>query len=287
MKYLVKQQAVNTSKWQDCFDLDIMNWQYESDVCAAAGQHLNNIGWYSSDHDSNTNQWSSSVADSVASFQPQGTEFTATRQIGSRRWTTHVGKELHNQAIYPATPGTHGNNWVSSLITAATDAEGQNYDKIEFFYACCIPSARGEGSTMDTLRCHPDFHSYPWERRPWHDWVMVEWETNSGRKYKHAAKLLLWAPFIDTVTGDSEIRCAIQSLQSNNPKPDSLLPFFIGDKIDCRVRVIPACMILETAYVLPTVATADDEFPESTDKADYFVIVPPRSEWAKIGMDLG
>jgi len=45
-------------------------------------------------------------------------------------------------------------------------------------------------------------------------------------------------------------------------------------------------MILETAYVLPTVSTADAEFPENSDKANYFVVVPPRLEWAKIGMDL-
>lgn len=139
----------------------------------------------------------------------------------------------------------------------------------------------------DTLRCHPDFHSYPWERRPWHDWIMVQWETSTtGRLYEHAAKLLLWARLRDTVSLMTKLVCAIHSLKSANPAPDSTLPFFIGDRIDCRVRVIPADMVLEVAYVLPTVENPSDEFPSSVEEANYFVVVPLRSTWMHTGLEM-
>lgn len=116
---------------------------------------------------------------------------------------------------------------------------------------------------------------------------MVEWETSAtGRSYEHAAKLLLWACLRDTVSLTTKLVCAIHSLKSAHPGPDSSLPFFIGDRIDCCVRVIPATMVLEVAYVLPTVEKPSDEFPNSAKEANYFVVVPPRSTWMHTGLEM-
>jgi hypothetical protein len=84
----------------------------------------------------------------------------------------------------------------------------------------------------------------------------------------------------------TKLVCAIHSLKSCNPAPDSTLPFFIGDRIDCRVRVIPADMVLEVAYVLPTVENPSDEFPSSVEEANYFVVVPLRSTWMHTGLEM-
>ena len=174
---------------------------------------------------------------------------------------------------------------MNSIIDFASQDKETHFDEIDFFFGCDIPSdIMGK---HDTLRCHPDFHSYPWERRPWHDWIMVEWETSTtGRSYKHAAKLLLWASLRDTISGRTKLVCAIHSLKSANPTPDSSLLFFISDCIDRRVRVIPATMVLEVAYVLPTVENPLDEFPSSEEEANYFVVVPPRSTWMHMGLEM-
>lgn len=190
------------------------------------------------------------------------------------------GKE-YSSPCYPSVAGTYGNNWVTALLDMAVSEPEANYDRVEFSYLSRIP-VEEESKSDILLRCDPDYHSYPWERRSWHDWVMVNWSTPT-REYQHAAKLLLFAKYIDTETGQSELRCAIQSLQSSNPCPDNVLPFFVGDHIDRAVRVIPASMIASVAYVLPTVANPGDRFPKSVDDASYFVVVPPRPEWKEIG----
>jgi hypothetical protein len=45
-------------------------------------------------------------------------------------------------------------------------------------------------------------------------------------------------------------------------------------------------MVLEVAYVLPTVRNANDPFPDSVDEADYFVVIPPRSTWMEAGLEM-
>ena len=45
-------------------------------------------------------------------------------------------------------------------------------------------------------------------------------------------------------------------------------------------------MVLEVAYVLPTVRNANDVFPNSMDEADYFVVIPPQSNWMETGLQM-
>jgi hypothetical protein len=104
--------------------------------------------------------------------------------------------------------------------------------------------------------------------------------------YNHAAKLLLWGRLHSSTSHQAELVCAIQSLKSAHPTHDSSLPFFIGDHIDRRIRVIPADMVHSVAYVLPTVNKPLDPFPNNADEADDFVVVPPRSTWMDIGLNM-
>ena len=114
---------------------------------------------------------------------------------------------------------------------------------------------------------------------------MVKWTTGQ-REYVQAARLLLMARYMDTVTGQTKDVCAINSLVGSTPKPDNLLPFFNGDRIERVVRVIPMDNIFSVAYVLPTVQNVGDPFPDNAEAADYFVVVPERSKWMEIGLQL-
>jgi hypothetical protein len=114
---------------------------------------------------------------------------------------------------------------------------------------------------------------------------MVNWETPT-HSYHQAAKLLLWAEFMKSTTGVSKLNCAVHSLAGAAPKKDNSLPFFHGDKIETNVRVIPAEFVLSVAYVLPSIEKPTDPFPESVEAATYFIVVPPRSSWMELGLQV-
>jgi hypothetical protein len=102
-----------------------------------------------------------------------------------------------------------------------------------------------------------------------------------------AARLLLFAKLSDNV--DKEIRskvvAVIQSLSNNNPLPDPLLKFALGDTIDRDPKVVDVTTIYSTAFVLPCVSSPTDDFPVDIDKATYFLVMPPRDQWKDIGWD--
>jgi hypothetical protein len=217
-------------------------------------------------------------------IKPHKAVFHAEHCKDRNQWRiVHNGKPYHGH-VFPVVPGHYGNTWVRALIDSATQDPDCTFDGIKFFFGCDIPSSI-PGKHHETLRCHPDFHSYPWERRPWHDWVMVNWETPT-RSYHQAAKLLLWAEFTESMTGVSKLKCAVHSLAGAAPKKDKSLPFFHGDKIETNVRVIPAEFVLSVAYVLPSIEKPTDPFPESVEDATYFIVVPPRSSWMELGLQV-
>lgn len=68
---------------------------------------------------------------------------------------------------------------------------------------------------------------------------------------------------------------------------DASLPFCIGDFIDCHIWVIPATsMVLEVAYVLPTIKNPSDAFPNSAkNEAGYIVVFClPNQYGCKLGL---
>jgi Plavaka transposase len=293
IKSLVKKQTKNTSRRQDRLDLDLMNRQHESHVVSCSHDELQKKGWFEmgikqlsniDTHNTEDKDEDSSTKSCEGGFRPHRTVFVGIRKRNTTHWHILHGDNTYNQKVFPVVSGTYGDEWVRSIIHFAMDTKDVHYDQIEFFFGCDIPS--DSHGKHDTLRCHPDFHSYPWQRRSWHDWIMVNWETTLGRFYDHAAKLLLWARLSDSVSRESELVCAIHSLRSANPTKDSNLPFFVGDRIDRRVRVIPASMVSSVAYVLPTVEKPTDPFPTSAEDAHYFVVIPPRSTWMHIGLDM-
>jgi len=309
MKSLIKKETKHTSRQQDRFDLDVMNRQHDNDVCKAAKRRLSEAYWFGPPEEEQESTKANTTATADADvgydnsddgeytsqeeemfdngggegdiFQPSQTKFVAEKI--NDRWTVRQGSTCYSNLVYPDVAGSYGNVWVKALCESANSL---GYNRVEYFYSCSIPSLREQGTGRDILRFNPDYHSTPSARRSWYNWVTIPWETQSGRAYKQAAKLLLGGKFIDTETGKYEIYFAIQSLASNRPKKDSLLSFFVGDRIEKCVRVVPSEMIQEVAYVLPTVEKPTDTFPESAESANYFVVIPPMSEWEAIGLDL-
>ena len=100
-----------------------------------------------------------------------------------------------------------------------------------------------------------------------------------GRMHRHLltrtyTRLLLMAHYMDTAMGRTKYVCTINSLVGSTPKPDNLLPFFNGDRIERVICVIPMDNIFSVAYVLPTVLNVGDPFPDNVEAGDYFVAVP-------------
>jgi hypothetical protein len=222
-------------------------------------------------------------------------------------WSTHRGKHtFHNAILYPnfvsSNPGDVFDSGEDLWVRVAVDeANDLGFCRLDISCGAIIPTERVEchgGTTQDLFRCHPSFHSYPYLRRSWHDWAMIRWVTDDipdtasdddvdASSFNVAARLLLFAKLSDNV--DKEIRskvvAVIQSLSSNNPLPDPLLKFALGDTIDRAPKVVDATTISSTAFVLPCVSSPTDDFPVNIDEATYFLVMPPRVEWKDIGWD--
>lgn len=82
---------------------------------------------------------SKATEDTEGTFSPQSVKFTAVC-IAKGRWKVHHGNEVYAWPTYPAIDGSHGNYWVAHLIDSASTYVNEEYDLIEFFYACGIPS---------------------------------------------------------------------------------------------------------------------------------------------------
>jgi hypothetical protein len=120
---------------------------------------------------------------------------------------------------------------------------------------------------------------------------MIKWQPHDGgdSEYTVAARLLLFAKLSqnsDDSTTPAMVVAVIQSLTGDNPEPDSLLKFAMGDTLDRKPLVVDADTIASTTFVLPCLEDMTDEFPLDIDKATYFVVIPPRVDWKHIGWSL-
>ena len=237
------------------------------------------------------------LQDNWTLFRPA---FSLSKQDGN--WSTHLGKHtFNNQVLYPDIVSCNPSNnpfiaekkWVDKVVQVADE---QHFSRIEVscgasFLNDLLDEVSGQSKTS-LIRCHPSFHSYPYLRRPWHDWVMVEWveEDESGSEHiRHvAARLLMFAKLsLNLVDGFAppKVVAVIQSLRDYEPDPDSLLTFAAGDEILPDIEVVDADTIYSTAFVLPCNKHPNDPFPLDINDATYFIVMPPRTEWKNIGWE--
>jgi hypothetical protein len=104
--------------------------------------------------------------------------FSLTRK-DNEEWSTHVAGHIHpHRIVYPNfVNGRQGeifddgeDEYVKKLAAYSRECR---YRRIECSCGAFIPSTRG--NERDIIRCHPSFHSYPYLKRPWHDWATVRW----------------------------------------------------------------------------------------------------------------
>ena len=315
MKVHLKEVAKNTSRRQDHLDKDVMHRHHEDHVCEDALRELQVTNHFpplpkSIDLAVQTEeQIARPGLKSTHQARLHNPAFSAKLLDGS--WKIHRGKKRYTSPIYPDVPDFPlGDHWVKSILDDVVKKNAENkvqgllsevtgatlcYSEVQFSYACDFPSSTpGE---HDTYRCHPDFHSFPHKRMPWHDWAMINWVDVNGDGYHNAAKVLLWAKLIDPSCPHLFlIVCAVQCLGSSKPQPDSHVMFAIGDKLelDTKVRIVTPEEILSVAYVVPcyqhrnspSKASFDNDpdlatrlFPNDGQEHKYFVVIPPRSDW--------
>ena len=233
---------------------------------------------------------------SEATEKPTGWElhkpvFYLTRK-GEDNWSTHIGSFTHyDLVVYPDFVSDRNTDLFDDgedqyVIKLAQYSRKEGFQRIDCSCGAFIPSSRGD--ERDVLRCHPSFHSYPYLKRPWHDWAMVKWlhsHDNGEEEVYVAARILLFGRLSDN-ENDSippKIVAVIHSLIDFHTPQDSLLFFAKGDSLDeGGPDIVDATAIEETAFVLPCVKDQGDDFPTSHDTANYFIVFPPRSEWKNI-----
>ena len=303
LKSTIKAPSKRTSRRHDHLCKELAMRQHDRFCISASKKH--NGSWEKFVNESTTSARkrkrdvcdATDLQDKWTLFHPA---FSLSKQDG--HWSTHLGKHtFNNQVLYPdIVSGNPSNNpfiaekkWVDKVVQVADE---QHFSRIEVscgasFLNDLLDEVSGQSKTS-LIRCHPSFHSYPYLRRPWHDWVMVEWveEDESGSEHiRHvAARLLMFAKLsLNLVDGFAppKVVAVIQSLRDYEPDPDSLLTFAAGDEILPDIEVVDADTIYSTAFVLPCNKHPNDPFPLDINDATYFIVMPPRTEWKNIGWE--
>jgi hypothetical protein len=233
----------------------------------------------------------------------------------THRWscTSSCGALYH-----PCKRDTVGKSWVKKLVDYA-DSLDVGVDRIGCHMECYVPTNRAN-ATHDILRCNPNYRRQSNRHTSWHDWVIIRWSTASFEErdkasgtstsgcdieenieYSTACRLLLWGNlYIPSENGDiilagkqcsTQLKCVVHSMKEYSPKPHPFLPFVKGDVLEDDICIIDFSSIQNVAFVLPGCPPANyypslkdqPPFPDMIEDQKYFIIIPERSDWNKLG----
>jgi hypothetical protein len=170
----------------------------------------------------------------------------------------------------------NANPWVQCAVDKALSL---GFRQVDFAFSCDVPrnndaaaqSTRLGKPLHDSFRCSPSFHSYPYLKRPWFDWAVIQWDTGPN-----AAKVLLWAKFDDGSRKQApKLFVVVHPLTKTEAKADSITFFAKIDKLAENIQCVEAKTVKETAFVLPTARYRTNTFPRSVEEATWFMVVPP------------
>jgi hypothetical protein len=194
-----------------------------------------------------------------------------------------------------------GKPFVDALVNSAVIRGreiGLCVDQVNFYYHVRINSDDTHSNVI--LRCNPLWNSgTPLSGsgpRDWFDWVEVNWEDRHGNVYSVPASLYLWGQALYS-DGSTELLATVRSLQSyETMKPHDRMFFARGDELACdtasSLSVVDFESILSTAFVVPAHAPGERQgLKNASDaltslmKSNYYVALPPRSQWKYIGWE--
>jgi hypothetical protein len=311
LKSTVKAPTKQTSRRHDHLAKELAFRQFERFVCTESKIHINKSVEYCGnrkekrvclgiDNDGTIIDNDATSTTTTATEKPAGwllhkPVFYLTREEDAGEWSTHVaGHTWVDRVVYPNFVSTchtdyfpEGGEEESYVVKLAQYAMDEGYERIDCSCGASIPSSRV--TERDIFRCHPSFHSYPYLKRPWHDWAMVKWsygDEDDSEEFVHVAARLLLFGRLSKNEDDSippKIVAVIHSLSEYHPPNDPILFFAKGDVLEeAGIDVVEAVSIQETAFVLPCVKEPGDDFPTTLQTANYFLVFPPRSEWTSI-----
>ena len=240
---------------------------------------------------------------------PKSICFSVTRNPEDDTWNMDPGdfppQVLRNtgspyyRLYHPHLPT--GKPFVDALVNSAVIRGrkiGLCVDQVNFYYHVRITSDDTHSNVI--LRCNPLWNSgTPLSGsgpRDWFDWVEVNWEDRHGNVYSVPASLYLWGQALYS-DGSTELLATVHSLQSyETMKPHDRMFFARGDELACdtasSLSVVDFESILSTAFVVPAhppgarqgLKNASDALT-SLMKSNYYVALPPRSQWKYIGWE--
>jgi hypothetical protein len=189
------------------------------------------------------------------------------------------------------TPHESGmNDYVLSDISITT---------VEFYYQVTATTDDGESVP---LKCNPIWNSDVGgvllrSKSSWFDWVEVSWFDQEESPFSVPAILCLLGKVIYS-DGKHDIIAAIRSLRSMKELPKHNRMFFgRGDYMstgDSCCYVVDIESILSTAFVVPCIppdqsskigsrAMTPTHSLERLESSQYYVALPPRTQWKNIG----
>ena len=174
---------------------------------------------------------------------------------------------------------------LKSFLT--TDMDQLNVKHVDCFYEMRL---KDENSNQ-IFRCNPSYR-----KQPWFDFIYVDYMNASNVVSSCASLLLLWLTFEHPVSKETQLYALTHSLTSQNTPRWTFMPAWKGDRLYEGAKVVNyETSISGVAYVLPGVDPFLVDPNERCTKGrlilqnvldnKYFLVIPQRHDWAKIGWD--
>jgi hypothetical protein len=290
LKSIVKNPTKRTNRQQHRHANDLMTRWYEAKILLESKKTIaDQFSRKSSDHPIKCLESVGLAINKSVSFTLGSSNFFCRYNDRNMAWETWIKGQNQCRLYHPEKDDEVGNSWVAYLCE---EAKTSGYSVVQLGFRLDI-SVTGD-ALHDTFRCHPDFHSNPWERRGWFDFAMRNYENDHGDVYKNAIKILLWGEMSGHSLTEEEgkvIGVAYQ-FQSHHPVPKHhMLKWLTADYLMDNLEIVEPDSI-EAAYVLPAMPPSNDGEYDSNEEStlfgeghNYFVIFPPRSKWGDIGWE--
>ena len=288
LKPYLKEQTKRTTRRHNRYLLDLMNRFHELMV----------IWTLQRDRDRTTSSTEKTEqVNATADFDyrlPKKPAFIMEFSESKESWTTTnitgtTKRSRSDRLFHPKQDDTVGLSWMEPLCDTAADSK---YNFVYCYYSCNIPSS---SNPQDIFRCDPDYRSYPWNRRGWFDWAMVELDG-----VMVAARIRLWGNMKNDEDDEGELFAVVQPLHSTKGSSGChhVFTWMQANTVSDDLICVEFDQIKEVAFVLPASQPLPEEcregnnqqaeqvaYPDDVSDHRYYIVIPPRSTWDTNGWE--
>jgi len=284
LKTFVKHPAKRTRKTHCDFSQDLVNRWSEY---ASISEYINEISIEDNDIDDTRDE----TLTANAGEQNDDEQIHLSRKAFSyikigRDWNTKVGKESTRGIFHPhydlCDVQLHAlSRFLNSELRQSSVAQ------VDCHYELRIPQK--ENCPKVIFRCNPKYRG-----KPWFDWINVDYAAG-GTVDSVPSRLLLWLSYHNHTTDCRNVCALVHSMSQQKTPKYRYLKVWNGDKLFTDAKVVSyETSVSGPTYILPgvdptlprtKVSEESSVIHENVLENSYFVAIPPRCKWHKLGWE--